>query len=198
MVLLNQKHKPFGAANLVALWSTCFSSKYPVRPIIPVVVLGVALDALGLVISVWLQCRRSCIDHGNGQRSFELPHKIVDGRVHAPVLHLSADQAAGGFQGLNWLVHGLQLRATHCWDLFHRIHNDWIDALQESGLLLIRLEYRNVVKLRHGPYKGQGNHEVLRSAAAEFFECCSHENVLFQLLGSRFIKKRLCCEICRL
>ncbi|CAE7361311.1 unnamed protein product, partial [Symbiodinium microadriaticum] len=126
--------------------------------------------------------RRSCIDHGNGQRSFELPHKIVDGRVHAPVLHLSADQAAGGFQGLNWLVHGLQLRATHCWDLFHRIHNDWIDALQESGLLLIRLEYRNVVKLRHGPYKGQGNHEVLRSAAAEFFECCSHENVLFQLL----------------
>jgi hypothetical protein len=122
--------------------------------------------------------RRACVLSPDGSRRFEAPIKIDNGVRHWPVLHLSADQGSASFQALNWLCHGLQLRCTHQWDIWHRLSNDHTDAIQEAGLLIIRLSYRQVVRMRHGPWRAQSNHEVLDSAAKEFFQVTDHHNVI--------------------
>lgn len=56
------------------------------------------------------------------------------------------------------------------------------DATVASGLTLLRLEYLAAYKLRMGPFGGQGNRSVLRSAATEMKNTLSSDNCLFQAL----------------
>lgn len=113
--------------------------------------------------------RRSCLRHKEGHCSFELPRVVQDGHERWPVLHVSADQGSTGHSALVWMNNALGLNMTHTFDWWHRFANDLQDSIKASGLLVLKLEYKNVCKLRHGPWRGQANHEVMMSAAEDYF-----------------------------
>ena len=66
-----------------------------------------------------------------------------------------------------WLMNGARVRGTVSWDVFHRLHNDVLDAASEAGLCIVRLQAARVCSLRRGPYGKDGNHSTLKLAAQE-------------------------------
>ena len=125
---------------------------------------------------------RSCIQHQDGRRCFELPRLLRAGQEQWHVLHVSADQGSVGHAGLNWMNHGCHMVMAHGFDVWHRLVNDLQDAVKQAGMLVLRLEYRQVRRLRHGPWQGQGNHEILNPAASEYFTVCDSSNPISQML----------------
>ena len=69
-----------------------------------------------------------------------------------------------------WLVNGAKLRGTTDWDIFHRLHNDVIDAAGDAGLCIVRLEAATVCALRRGPFKSEGHQGTLLSAARDLWK----------------------------
>ena len=125
---------------------------------------------------------RCCIQHQDGRRCFELPRLLRAGQEQWPVLHVSADQGSVGHAGRNWMNHGCHMVMTQGFDVWHRLVNDLQDAVRQAGMLVLRLECRQVCRLRHGPWQSQGNHEILMSAASEYFTVCDSSNPIFQML----------------
>ena len=64
----------------------------------------------------------------------------------------------------------------------HRLQNDLCGAIDDAGRMVLRLEYNNVCTHRHGPREGQINHEVMGSAAQEYFTVSDTTKSLSQLL----------------
>ena len=80
-----------------------------------------------------------------------------------------------------WLVNGLKVRGSICWDIFHRLQCDLQDACSSAGLTIIRLEMATVLGLRRGPWGKEGNHDVLLGAAKEMFGTLSPQSVLLEV-----------------
>lgn len=99
-----------------------------------------------------------------------------------PCLHITSDLGPIGLSASQWLLHGYKIRGTFTWDLLHRLHCAHLQAVTEAGLVLPRLEAKQVMKLRHGPFGGSSNHSVLQEAAEEFFELTGMTNPLFDCL----------------
>jgi len=109
--------------------------------------------------------RRSVLTRCDGESSYEIGLKLVAGKRWAPVLHLASDMGAVGLPALQWLLNHVGLRATCSFDLLHRLHNDVLGATTAAGLMLTRLEYLQVAKLRKGPFRpGGANHWAHRLA----------------------------------
>lgn len=124
--------------------------------------------------------RRSCIAAESGDPELELPRLVVAGQVCNPTLHVAMDQGATGWPAMQWCLLKKGLRMTVVPDILHRIHNDWLQAITNSGLCLVRLEYLQVLKMRRGPFAGHANSAILKGAAQEFRRCCDTSSVLFQ------------------
>ena len=110
---------------------------------------------------------RSCVQLEDGRRFYECPKLLVDGKRQDACLHVSADQGSVGLPGLLWLQHSKGARVTVAWDPLHRLHNDLLEATSSAGLMLVRLEYMNVVRMRIGPFDAQSNWSVLKSVSEE-------------------------------
>lgn len=106
----------------------------------------------------------------------------MDGRFVAPALHLAADQGAIGLPACLWLLISRRLRMPLTHDLFHRLHNDLQEGLTSSGLMLIRLQYSVVAKMRRGPFEKQAHHSLLKSAAAELAHTMEIDSPLFEVM----------------
>ena len=125
--------------------------------------------------------RRACLTDADGGRSFEVPC-VVSGGVHQrPTLHLAQDMGAASWHGPVWLCNALGLRMTLSWDRFHRHQCDLGDAASEAGLVIIKLEMAAWLALRRGPWKKEGDHEVLLSAAKELFQVQTSTSMLLDM-----------------
>ena len=132
---------------------------------------------------------RACIELRGGERYYEVPWTSdAKGQHVRPTLHLAQDQGSGSWPGGNWLVQGLKIRSTLIWDRFHRVHNDYLDALAEAGLAVVRLEQMQTMSLRRGPWCSDGNHATLFSAVSEMSRMLRPESELFGIYYN---------EICR-
>ncbi|CAK0895039.1 unnamed protein product [Prorocentrum cordatum] len=133
---------------------------------------------------------RSVIQKEDGVRCFELPRVVVANRRVHRIMHIALDQGSTGLPSLLWLALGKGLRCTVTWDLFHRLHNDMAEALALAGLTVIRLEFYQVLKMRKGPWNGDGNWNVLRGAAREMKTTLKADNALFEFLYEDLVQSR--------
>eukprot|EP00971_Amphidinium_carterae_P099718 1972107-Amphidinium_carterae.3 len=130
--------------------------------------------------------QRSCIYcKDTRSKELEVPRKIDKGRLVEPTLHISADQGSVGVPSLLWLAHKQKLRVSLAWDCLHRWHNDWQRCLQRTGLTLIKMDYRCLVKLKQTPFQTQANHAILKDIARVFFGVHDTSNALWELLYER-------------
>jgi len=60
--------------------------------------------------------------------------------------------------------------------------NDLASAQSAAGLLLTKMEYSQVCRLRQGPFGGQSYFWIMRKAAEEFFGDYDHSCFIFQML----------------
>ena len=126
---------------------------------------------------------RSFITSTGGEPTLEMPRHMEDGGP--PTLHIFSDMGQIGAPGLNFLIRGdPALRATHFWDILHRRTDDIIDAEGDAGLRLIKAEFKAILKMRNGPFRGCANTSVLQKAATSMFEVFSdhHTNIWYQVL----------------
>eukprot|EP00971_Amphidinium_carterae_P349394 6490996-Amphidinium_carterae.1 len=130
--------------------------------------------------------RRSCIYNSEtGAKEVEVPRRIEGGKLIEPTLHISADQGSLGVSSLLWLTHKQKLRVTLAWDCLHRWSNDWQRCLQRTGLTLVKMDYRVLVKLKQTPFQTQANHSMLKDISRNFFSVHDTQNVLWELLYER-------------
>eukprot|EP00971_Amphidinium_carterae_P296071 5880998-Amphidinium_carterae.1 len=126
---------------------------------------------------------RSCIQLSDGSRYVEVPRQTIAGaKVPGPVLHVACDMGPVGKPALSYLRTRLSLRCSVTYDVYHRIVNDWVGGLTEGNLLVIRLEYKALVKAREGAFSTHSNHSLLNQISKEFFEMFDSSNELFQML----------------
>lgn len=125
---------------------------------------------------------RSCLDLPGNVQTFELPRVMLRGQPQAPALHFSCDQGSIGMPSIHFLIHSEGLRATCCYDIWHRLHNDLLDSVTASGMMLTRLQYLNVCRIRRGPFAGQANTSIMREAAKEMLHSLTFDNPLFEAL----------------
>eukprot|EP00971_Amphidinium_carterae_P292687 5810764-Amphidinium_carterae.1 len=130
--------------------------------------------------------RRSCIYTAETRsKEVEVPRKFEQGKLIEPTLHLAADQGSIGVPSLLWLAHKQKLRVTIAWDCLHRWSNDWHRCLQRTGLTLIKMDYRCLVKLKQTPFQTQANHGLVKDIARVFFAVHDTGNTLWELLYER-------------
>lgn len=99
---------------------------------------------------------RSVIVQVDGVQYFEVGLKMVDGKRHLPALHLSSDMGPVGLPAQHWLLKHVGLRATCIFDILPRLHGDLWGATGATGLLVVRLDYMQVCKIRKGPFRPGG------------------------------------------
>eukprot|EP00971_Amphidinium_carterae_P351743 6492260-Amphidinium_carterae.3 len=129
------------------------------------------------------ESERSCIVLADGSRYVEVPRTSIRGvKVPGPVLHIASDMGPVGKPALSYMRTRLNLRCSVTYDLYHRLVNDWVGALTEANLLVVRLEYKSLVKAREGAFSTHSNHSLLNQIAKEFFEVFDSSNELFQVL----------------
>jgi len=126
--------------------------------------------------------RRACVQAASGEREYEVPRVVQNNLRIQPTVHIAADQGSTGLPALQFLMYHCGLRATVTYDIFHRCHNNLLDAIASCGLMIIRLEYAAVCKLRRGPYEGAANGSILAAAAAEMEKHWSCDNMLFMMI----------------
>ena len=157
---------------------------------------------LGLPLSTFLPCNRLGPLQENERREREYnedgePRVVryaADGRavvemasehleaLSLPKIHIAVDLGVG-HSAWWWCLHGLGLRATHTWDVCHRIMNDKDSALEEAGLTILRQELRTCLRVRQGPFKpGGANHRTITEASSEFFDLSNEHSLLWQIL----------------
>eukprot|EP00971_Amphidinium_carterae_P349807 6491236-Amphidinium_carterae.2 len=105
-----------------------------------------------------------------------------------PCLHMVLDQGSIGLCAALYLEQYLGARVTLSFDPLHRLTNDWLQAQRRTGMINLRLAYSTVLKLRHGPWGGSGNHRILQAITSEYFALRDHTCELFQLLASDIAK----------
>lgn len=132
---------------------------------------------------------RSCLRLESGDTVFEVPRVVQEGQLVAPILHVSADQGSVGWPALVYLLYGRKCRMTLEGDIFHRCHNDVLEAVTTSGLMVIRLEYLQICRLRRGPWSGQANTSIMRSAALEMRRLHDHTSPLFVILYESIVRE---------
>ena len=93
---------------------------------------------------------------------------------------------------MQWFIQKVGARATLLWDRFHRIMNDVSEGEAEAGLVLTRLEWVCLIKLRIGPFDKQKNHQILRSAAKDLRTAATCENPVSTRSSTR-LRGRLVC-----
>lgn len=128
--------------------------------------------------------RRSCVRWESGRSFFEFPHTIVAGGEKFFALHIVAGQGSVGNAVFACLNNGHLLATAHSFNPFHRLKKDLEDAIKQSGLWMINLEFRNVCRLKRGPWALEGPVQPRgrRSAAQDYFEVCDAANPIFQAL----------------
>ncbi len=132
---------------------------------------------------------RSVLTLASGERLYELPRVIADSKVISPALHLAVDQGSVGWPTYLWLLLGKGCRMTLCNDILHRLHNDWLDAVAGSGLMVIRFEFRHVGHLRRGRWGGPANASILQAAAKEMSEVLDENSAIFSMLYEDIVQE---------
>lgn len=61
----------------------------------------------------------------------------------------------------------LGLRVSYTPDIFHRCYNDLLESVSASGLILIRLEFRQVARLRIGAFGNQSTLSIMKEATKQ-------------------------------
>lgn len=99
--------------------------------------------------------RRSCIRNGAGETFYEVNHEYDEDarRLPRPTLHMLLDQGSVGWVGAQWLVLFPHIRGTVDHDACHRRSNDGRAALQETGLLLVVLQWCTMMNMLCGPWQ---------------------------------------------
>ena len=104
-------------------------------------------------------------------------------------VHFACDQGSVGSLGLLWLRADLGLRCTITWDPLHRCYNDWRGALTSAGMSVCLLEWKLATSVRHGPFRQQSTHSILRATAEEYFGRIGHkDDPLFVLLYDTIVQ----------
>lgn len=135
--------------------------------------------------------RRAVILRSDGVREYEVGIQIVGGQRQRRTLHLVSDMGPVGLPALQWLLSHHRLRGTCSFDVFHRLHGDLVGAVGHCGLMIVRLEFIAVHKLRKGPWSPGGkNLAALRGAAVEFFESTNEHCTLFGLIYEKLVDSK--------
>lgn len=103
----------------------------------------------------------------------------MDDDLNHPCLHIASDLGPVGLPASLWLTHGYRIRGTFTWDLAHRLHCAHMAATADSGLVIIRLEMLQAMKLRQGPFKQAAHHTLLQEASQELGQTLTETNILF-------------------
>eukprot|EP00971_Amphidinium_carterae_P350131 6491398-Amphidinium_carterae.2 len=129
------------------------------------------------------ESERACIVVVNGSRYVEVPRSVIRGvKVPGPSLHIASDMGPVGKPALSYIRTRLNVRCTVTFDLYHRLVNDWVGGLTDADLLVVRLEYKSLVKAREGAFSTHSNHSLLNHISKEFFELFDSSNELFQVM----------------
>ena len=128
--------------------------------------------------------RRSCISDTSGQRFLEVPQKFDENgeRIVPSTWHVVHDMGSVGFPAFLWLFLRAGIRGTISFDRFHRMHNDRLEGLKDSGLMLLRVQWVPALNVRVGPWGTASHHESIKAAAIHMFDALDATNELYQHL----------------
>ena len=125
---------------------------------------------------------RSCIASDESTACIEVPRLLDEGSRVIPTLHLAIDSGSIGYFASRYLQHGLGLRMTETYDIWHMVQNCLLDSVSEAGLSILRCEFIEVNKLRYGPWKKQANDSIMKSSAAEMKQAWTWRNEVLEML----------------
>ena len=132
---------------------------------------------------------RSCIvDRASGVRRLGLSHKFVGGEQARMALHASSDMHSVEWGTLQWLFTKEQLVGTFTYDRFHTVTNCRTQALTQSGLMFMRLDWSVYLSCRRGPFKACANNYLMREAGQEIGNTQNCSNIVFRFLAPRFAR----------
>ena len=135
--------------------------------------------------------RRSVIHTAAGERFYEVGLEMRHGQRVLPTLHMVSDMGPIGLPAQLFMALKLQLRCSLSFDILHRMHNDVLAATTQAGLMVTRLEYHMVARMRKGPFKpGGANFHGLKGAAVEFFRDTKSDGMIFELMYNDILQSR--------
>ena len=135
-----------------------------------------------------LENRFCIVDRASGVRRLELSHKFVGGERTRMALHASSDMHSVGWGTLQWLFTKEQLVGTFTYGRFHAVTNCRTQALTQSGLMFMRLDWSVYLSCRRGPFKACANNYLMREAGQEIGNTQNCSNIVFRFLAPRFAR----------
>ena len=125
------------------------------------------------------------------EKRIEVMNKSDGKNRRVPTLHQIVDCGSLGLAAANFLVHGPpRLRGTLCFDIFHRVQSSWSDGVVRSGMIILKLELAAYGRFKMQPYNKDGVHDQLQPMAADFFERCAPNALIWQIFYPRICRCR--------
>ena len=90
------------------------------------------------------------------EQRFEVPMVIKEGRRQNPTWHKVADMGSVGRPAMMWWLYRAGERGALLWDRPHRIMCDIEEGEKEAGVMLTKLSWNAVLRLRVQPF-GKGD-----------------------------------------
>eukprot|EP00971_Amphidinium_carterae_P334865 6470386-Amphidinium_carterae.3 len=98
-----------------------------------------------------------------------------------PTLHLVTDQGPKSWVGIHCLF-AIGVRGSVSFDVFHRLHGDWLGAITYAQVATLRTDFRHVLHMWNGPFKSQAHGGKLQEVAASFCSIADESNPVFLVL----------------
>ena len=98
-----------------------------------------------------------------------------------PTMHLVTDMGPKSWPGIHCIL-GLGLRASISFDIFHRLHGDWLGAVSYAQLSTTKTDFRHVLHLWHGPCASGGHGGKLHELATKMGRVSNSDNPIFLTL----------------
>ena len=127
---------------------------------------------------------RSCLeDKRVNKNHYEVPLRMVDGKILARTLHIFIDQCSKGWHCGVWLFSGQPRLRGSCWfDRLHTLLNVNGEAKSDARLALLDMEWTTAMQATRGPWKSHSHKHLMRRMAERLFEAITIEDEVFEIL----------------